>query len=43
MKARDLMTPRTHFVIPDEPVLRAAELIATTTSAPFPWWMIRTA
>lgn len=27
MKARDLMTPRPHFVLPDEPVLRAAELM----------------
>jgi CBS domain-containing protein len=27
MKARELMTPRPHFVLPDEPVLRAAELM----------------
>ena len=27
MKARDLMTPRPHFVLPGEPVLRAAELM----------------
>ena len=27
MKARDLMTPRPHFVLPDESVLRAAELM----------------
>lgn len=27
MKARDLMTPRPHVVLPDEPVLRAAEIM----------------
>jgi CBS domain-containing protein len=27
MKARDLMTPRPHVVLPDEPLLRAAELM----------------
>lgn len=27
MKAKDLMTPRPHVVLPDEPVLRAAEIM----------------
>ena len=27
MKARDLMTPRPHVVLPDEPLLRAAEIM----------------